>query len=581
MYAPDPNAFASADAGGPIVAPGDVGGLHPAAAAGYGAPQDVGGPMHHAGVIQHPDVMVGAPTVGHAMPLKKRSLDNGDFDRDGLNQSLKRQQIDGQATRVLLLRNLARGVTELDVASFVQPFTKTSKPKIYLQASAGHAFVEFADEDTATAALQYFRQHPIMLKGSSVMVTYSKRDAVTTLEEKQDPFYVVLVSVTNMYYEVDIELMHFLFSKHGQVEKIVTFRKPQTMCQALIQFKHSDQAKAAMLALHNRNIYDGCNTLQIQPSKLKQLDVKENNDKSWDYTVNAAGPPPSSGNDTDSRAGLPIYNSPMAFPGMQPGMPAGGGAPAPTARGVNNYYPQQRPGMVMGTGGPSNNMMSALDKLPKELRKLNLETSNPSQTPVVICYNLPTAASIDKLFNLFSLYGSVLRIKILRDKPDTALIQYSDPLYATIAQSLLQNVDVMGNELQVSLSRKSEVKLPSNTGDAVEEERRTQAFSVKEQRYGGHDVDKYMRGICRPTRTIFVANISEDVNDEQLTKLFSQFGSVKKFQFRPPKTETTKLQTAMLELDTVSDAITALMHLHNYEINGRSLKVAFSKTIMP
>lgn len=42
-----------------------------------------------------------------------------------------------------------------------------------------------------------------------------------------------------------------------------------------------------------------------------------------------------------------------------------------------------------------------------------------------------------QLFNLFSLYGIVLRIKILKERPDTALIQYSSPFYATIAQCLM------------------------------------------------------------------------------------------------------------------------------------------------
>lgn len=39
----------------------------------------------------------------------------------------------------------------------------------------------------------------------------------------------------------------------------------------------------------------------------------------------------------------------------------------------------------------------------------------------------------DKLFNLFSMYGNIVRIKILKNKPDHALIQMADGLQAELA----------------------------------------------------------------------------------------------------------------------------------------------------
>eukprot|EP00920_Eleutheroschizon_duboscqi_P001702 GHVT01004270.1.p1 GENE.GHVT01004270.1~~GHVT01004270.1.p1 ORF type:complete len:265 (+),score=49.52 GHVT01004270.1:206-1000(+) len=180
----------------------------------------------------------------------------------------KRQQTEAAPSRVLLMRNLARGVTENDIKLFVKPFTSTFEPKIYLQSSAGHAFIEFQDEQAATEALTYFRKTPIMLQGSPVQVSFSKRESVTTMEEKADPYRVVLASVTNLLYPVDISLMYYLFSKYGTVEKIITFTKSPTMYQALVQFNSDSEARTALQTLHNRNIYDGCNTLQIQPSRM-------------------------------------------------------------------------------------------------------------------------------------------------------------------------------------------------------------------------------------------------------------------------------------------------------------------------
>lgn len=44
----------------------------------------------------------------------------------------------------------------------------------------------------------------------------------------------------------------------------------------------------------------------------------------------------------------------------------------------------------------------------------------------------------DKLFNLFSLYGNIVRIKLLRSKPDHALIQMGDGFQAEFAVNFLK-----------------------------------------------------------------------------------------------------------------------------------------------
>lgn len=54
--------------------------------------------------------------------------------------------------------------------------------------------------------------------------------------------------------------------------------------QALIQMSDPVAANAAKLSLDGQNIYNGCCTLRIDYSKLNNLNVKYNNDKSRDFT---------------------------------------------------------------------------------------------------------------------------------------------------------------------------------------------------------------------------------------------------------------------------------------------------------
>ncbi|CDJ59598.1 polypyrimidine track-binding protein, putative [Eimeria maxima] len=117
-----------------------------------------------------------------------------------------------------------------------------------------------------------------------------------------------------------------------------------------------------------------------------------------------------------------------------------------------------------------------------------------------------------------------------------------------------------GQELQVTLSRNKEVRLPPTATTAaaaaaadaagVEDEKRTVAFTMKDQRYGGEDVEKYVKGACRPTKTVFVANLQEEVTEEEISSLFNKFGEINKIHFKKPKNEQSKTKLCVMELET-------------------------------
>merc|ERR1719367_2105320 len=94
---------------------------------------------------------------------------------------------------------------------------------------------------------------------------------------------VLRVIVEHMVYPVTLDVIYQIFSRVGKVLKIVTFTKNNTF-QALIQYPDVITAQAAKLSLDGQNIYNACCMLRIEYSKLSNLNVKYNNDKSRDYT---------------------------------------------------------------------------------------------------------------------------------------------------------------------------------------------------------------------------------------------------------------------------------------------------------
>lgn len=217
------------------------------------------------------------------------------------------------------------------------------------------AFLEMADEISATAMCSVFNTTPPSIRGRTVYVQFSNHR-----ELKTDQNHSITVSILNTYwfyklltwsfkqflktpasgsplplvstdpssqllatpqqngttggantvlrvivesllYPVTLEILHQIFQRFGKVLKIVTFTKNNSF-QALIQYPDAQTAQHAKQTLDGQNIYNGCCTLRIDNSKLTALNVKYNNDKSRDFT-NPTLPAGEPGSDLIASAG--------------------------------------------------------------------------------------------------------------------------------------------------------------------------------------------------------------------------------------------------------------------------------------
>src|SRR5699024_7769040 len=91
------------------------------------------------------------------------------------------------------------------------------------------------------------------------------------------------VVIENMHYPVTLDALQAVFSRTGKVQKIVTFSKSGVF-QVLVQYADTPSAIQAKLSLDGQCMFQNGNILRIEYSKLQNLIVKYNNDKSRDYT---------------------------------------------------------------------------------------------------------------------------------------------------------------------------------------------------------------------------------------------------------------------------------------------------------
>uniref|UniRef100_A0A665W5Z2 Polypyrimidine tract-binding protein 2-like n=1 Tax=Echeneis naucrates TaxID=173247 RepID=A0A665W5Z2_ECHNA len=212
-------------------------------------------------------------------------------------------------SRVLHIRKLPNEASETEVIALGLPFGKVTN--ILTLKGKNQAFLEMGTEEAAITMVNYYTTVTPHIRNVPVFIQYSNHkelktdagnqrtqavlQAVSAVQSGGSPSSdvqealaatsspVLRIIIDNMFYPVTLDVLQQIFSKFGTVMKIITFTK-NNQFQALLQFSDPVNAQQAKLALDGQNIYNSCCTLRIDFSKLVNLNVKYNNDKSRDYT---------------------------------------------------------------------------------------------------------------------------------------------------------------------------------------------------------------------------------------------------------------------------------------------------------
>uniref|UniRef100_A0A0G4HN47 RRM domain-containing protein n=1 Tax=Chromera velia CCMP2878 TaxID=1169474 RepID=A0A0G4HN47_9ALVE len=582
-------------------------------------------------------------------------LTNGDGKRaaDQPMDDMKKARYDVQPSKVLHVRPVPRQTTNQDLINLFAPYAMGGGVKVFISQSQGHAFVELPDVSLAAQAIQHTSQQPLSLYGVQLQIEFSSRQEVS-IQEEPTPNRVILASVTSLVYPVDLELLHTLFGKYGNILRMATFNRTTKKdgrdveaLQCLIEFEREVDATAAMQALQGRCIYAGCNELEVQYSRLSHLTVKNNNDKFRDFTI---APATANGSGAASSsagvAAVPQMGGGIGAPLLTPGA-AGSGAGAggllqtagigganfgpPAGAGGNQvivpnpfatldavslsrltnaqitaladqtrqavFIAQSQgkqvvspslmgpqgggPGGASVLGGVPSAVSSAAamgTQFPKDLIDAGFSQANKDNTPVVMVHNLPVTPNVDprKLFNLFSIYGNVTRVKILYNKADTAMIQFSDPFYATLAVFYLNAIHIEGAEISVQFSKNKSVAGAGQTDEIASA--KNLSPNANDQRWGDNTESpgRIVRNASKPTSVLFCANFDDAVDENTIRGLVAQFAHVRKIVM-PPCKEGSKLRMANVAVGSPAEAVSCVMNLHGLRVGERDLKVAFSR----
>ncbi|KAJ6412490.1 hypothetical protein OIU84_005525 [Salix udensis] len=175
----------------------------------------------------------------------------------------------------------------------------------------------------------------------------------------------------------------------------------------------------------------------------------------------------------------------------------------------------------------------------------------------------PDKIDEDKLFNLFSLYGNIVRIKLLRNKPDHALIQMGDGFQAELAVHFLKGAMLFGKRMEVNFSKHPNIIQGADTREYMHSNlNRFNRNAAKNYRY-----------CCSPTKMIHLSTLPQDITEDEIVSLAEEHGTVvntKLFEMNGKK-------QALVLFETEEAATEAIVCKHATSLAGSVVRISFSQ----
>lgn len=399
--------------------------------------------------------------------------------------------------------------------------------------------------------------------------------------ESARPNHILLFTIINPFYPITVDVLHKICVAHGPVLRIVIFKKNGV--QAMVEFDSLDAATRARENLSGADIYSGCCTLKIDFAKPEKLNVYKNEpETSWDYTLTAVK------DISNGRGPLlqePLYGTrPQPYIGLisptnfcqfkeQPLLGPGAAFPPFAATEFHAATPENWKGATIHTPG----LMKEPAGVPSRNAAVAAFTAQgQGQAAVMMVYGLDHETSnTDKLFNLVCLYGNVARIKFLKTKEGTAMVQMGDSVAVERCVQNLNNIPIgTSGRIQIAFSKQnflSEVINPFLLPDHTP--------SFKE--YTGSKNNRFLsptqaskNRIQPPSKILHFFNTPPGLTEDQLIGIFNikevPATSVRLF---PLKTERSS--SGLIEFPNIAQAVCAIMKCNHLPIEGKGTKFPF------
>ncbi|UYV74984.1 HNRNPLL [Cordylochernes scorpioides] len=409
-------------------------------------------------------------------------------------------------------------------------------------------------------------------------------------------------------------------------------------------FDSPESAKRAKDSLNGADIYSGCCTLKIEYAKPNRLNVYKNDMESWDYTNPALGEADQQQTGQNNHAnptttlskshksntmktqqdhyhGLQkmCHLSVLCDGFYQDNTSMNG---PPKKRRLEDQYdyhsqrnyvragdPAAQPYGTMGDDGGYNGGYGdqhyggerydayrpdphGPDGPPGRPSAPAYGMGGPGPTPqtmnqgsVMMVYGLnQEKMNCDRLFNLFCLYGNVVRIKFLKSKEGCAMVQMGDPVSVERCISNLNHSFFFNSKMQLGFSKQAflnDVMQPYELPDGSPSFK--DYMGNRNNRFTNPEAASKNR-IQAPSKVLHFFNTPPAITEDEMKKHFENEGAPAPVTVKLFPSKSEKSSSGLLQFEEVAPALEALVLCNHMSINNPNgrypyiLKLCFSSS---
>merc|ERR1719233_2177025 len=345
--------------------------------------------------------------------------------------------------------------------------------------------------------------------------------------------------------------------------------------QSMVEFEDINVATQAKSNLHGCDIYSGSCTLKVEFAKTDRLNVKKNDEMTWDYTDEFAmqgGRGGMYGAPRDDRRDRPVLLQEPPPGGMGGGQGQGGMGGGGMSPGMGGGMGGGNMGGGMGMGGPSNmgmgmggsGMGGGMGNMrggpnPWEDGGMggfgggrgpsqggygggNNYDEGPSYggrgggmgggggggrggAAVCMIYGLePDKFNCQRVFNIFCQYGNINRVMFLKNKEGTAMIEMDCPESVDKSIQNLNHTAIFGLKLRLDWSKKQYIDEVRNPHELQDGSMSYADFSRDRNNRFDTPERAAKNRVIAPTSILHFYNVPK-MEDDEMEALFTDRGA--------------------------------------------------------
>ncbi|XP_055593145.1 heterogeneous nuclear ribonucleoprotein L isoform X4 [Uranotaenia lowii] len=199
------------------------------------------------------------------------------------------------------------------------------------------------------------------------------------------------------------------------------------------------------------------------------------------------------------------------------------------------------------------------------------------QGAVMMVYGLDNCTSnTDKLFNLFCLYGNVVRIKFLKTKEGTAMVQMGDAIAVERSIQHLNNIPIgnEGSKIQIAFSKQNYLSESTNPYTLPDNSISFKDYSASKNNRFLSLTQASKNRIQPPSKILHFFNTPPGMSEQQLLEAFtSKDCHPSQVRMFPLKSERSS--SGLVEFPSVALAVQAIMKCNHSPIDHKGTKFPF------